>query len=329
MTAFFAYRLPGEKNPIFFKGEISKIENLQTLNEHAVVFSTFEADALFCFTPETEISKENITTFEYTKTEKNCWTKEEYFTAFDLVKTALASGDFTKLVLSRIKAVSCEKNPVQLFEELNQLYPATFNYLLSSADTGVWLGATPELLLSKTADVINTVALAGTKPNDGFSEWTKKEREEQQMVTDYITEIFRKNHLNKIDVSSPFTIKAGPVEHLKTEIEATIQPDQNVWQLLSELHPTPATCGLPKGKALRKIREIENRPRSFYTGYVLIKSKNDFVSYVNLRCMQLEKNRAYLHVGGGITASSKPENEWMETERKAMTLEKVCGGKLS
>ena len=42
--------------------------------------------------------------------------------------------------------------------------------------------------------------------------------------------------------------------------------------------------------------------------------------YVNLRCMQLQKETAQLYVGAGITADSIPAAEWRETVLKSETL---------
>jgi isochorismate synthase len=49
-------------------------------------------------------------------------------------------------------------------------------------------------------------------------------------------------------------------------------------------------------------------------------SNNNQAFYVNLRCMQITDNEAYLYVGGGITKDSIPEKEYEETQNKAMTM---------
>jgi isochorismate synthase len=78
---------------------------------------------------------------------------------------------------------------------------------------------------------------------------------------------------------------------------------------------------MPKDKALAFILQQEGYDRSFYSGYlgpVHIDGQSHL--YVNLRCMQLGSDRAYLYVGGGVTADSCPDAEWRETELKAGTL---------
>ena len=45
-------------------------------------------------------------------------------------------------------------------------------------DCGLWMGATPERLITMSGHHLQTMALAGTRPR-GSSEWGNKEKEEQ------------------------------------------------------------------------------------------------------------------------------------------------------
>ena len=49
--------------------------------------------------------------------------------------------------------------------------------------------------------------------------------------------------------------------------------------------------------------------------------------FVNLRCMQLLKDKVAIYVGGGITGESSPESEWQETALKSNTMLRVLGSK--
>ncbi len=87
------------------------------------------------------------------------------------------------------------------------------------------------------------------------------------------------------------------------------------------MHPTPAVAGYPKQKAIDFILENENYNREFYTGYFgFINKDKSSKLFVNLRCMQIEKKKLSVYVGGGITKDSNPLNEWQETEDKSKTL---------
>src|SRR6202021_687877 len=91
--------------------------------------------------------------------------------------------------------------------------------------------------------------------------------------------------------------------------------------LVSELHPTPAVCGIPLNDATQFIKETEGYDRGYYTGFLgpcNMDGKTEL--YVNLRCAELFADCINLYVGGGITKDSIPENEWEETEMKSKTL---------
>ncbi len=44
---------------------------------------------------------------------------------------------------------------------------------------------------------------------------------------------------------------------------------------------------------------------------------------MNLRCMKIADNKAYIYVGCGITADSDPEKEYLETVNKSMTMKRL------
>jgi isochorismate synthase len=141
------------------------------------------------------------------------------------------------------------------------------------------------------------------------------------MVTDYILNTLQESGKN-ITKKGPFTIKAGAVEHLKTEFVGDL--GHKDWKaIIKALHPTPATCGLPKLAAKVLIKQTEKHSRRFYTGFLGPISQNKKSLFVNLRCMEIQNGHAYLYLGGGITAKSNAKSEWIETEKKALTLEYV------
>ena len=103
--------------------------------------------------------------------------------------------------------------------------------------------------------------------------------------------------------------------------------DKKAWiNLVNQLHPTPAVCGIPAQAAKNAIQTIEWHQRQFYTGFLGMVSQQTKTLYVNLRCMQYFKNEALLYIGGGITSGSSEEAEWAETERKSQTLTDAING---
>lgn len=230
----------------------------------------------------------------------------------------------SKVILSRQVAVEFNTAETQkAFAHLCQTYEHAYVFWWYTPDSGMWMGATPELLLSGDHQMMNTVALAGTRKSSfaPSTPWSEKEIHEQALVTDYIHEVLNRDGITNIAVNGPFTMNAGSVSHLKTEFSFHCQPTpSHLSQLLKDLHPTPAVCGLPKQKALEAIQHIEPHSRQFYGGFQGETGSNTPAYYVTIRCMQLFKQTAVLFVGGGITAASVPADEWIETELKAQTL---------
>lgn len=244
---------------------------------------------------------------------------------------AIRANEFQKVVLSRKEIVEVEdSNFTAIFQRLVQTYPTAFKYCWFHPKVGMWMGATPEQLLKADGKKINTVALAGTQKYEEGKEvvWEEKEIKEQQFVTDFIVDNL-KEITSSLVASDPYTLKAGSIMHIKTDIEAELDEDQNLKKVVSILHPTPAVCGLPKAAAKDFILKNEGYDRQYYSGFLgelnkdfaIGKEKSDL--FVNLRCMQIKGNQAHLYIGCGITKDSVPEKEFIETVNKSLTMKRI------
>ncbi|RRO14528.1 chorismate-binding protein [Flavobacteriaceae bacterium 14752] len=254
----------------------------------------------------------------------------------------IKNTDIQKIVCSRKVSIKKKLDPLETFKKLVTKYPDAFSYCWYHPQVGLWLGATPERFLNLERHLLKTVALAGTinAKEQPEPQWTTKEKEEQQMVVDFIVSAL-KNHSKNLDVGAVQNVRAGDLWHLKSDIKAQIQPE-HLSKIILDLHPTSAVCGLPKESAKVFIKKNEFYERSYYSGFLgpmhlkhavnrsktqrnqeqqVIKSiKRISDLFVNLRCMQVFDNHIELYVGGGITKDSHPEAEYMETLAKSQTL---------
>jgi isochorismate synthase len=254
-------------------------------------------------------------------------TREEYLEMTGNVIQKLRSKQFDKVVVSRVKSIEREEDffVADFFLKLTEKYPGAFVYLFLVPDSGMWVGATPETLISqkKNGDAV-IMSLAGTLPVEEGKEikWEEKEIVEQQYVSDFIrlrlTELGIRDYIEE----PTKTIFAGKMAHLQTIFKVPAnQVERQLGDLVKGLHPTPAVCGLPKADAFQLIEHAELHERRFYTGYLgpwRLDGKSDL--FVNLRCAEITEGKINLYVGGGLTADSNPEKEWEETELKAGTL---------
>ena len=249
---------------------------------------------------------------------------------------AIHKGVFNKVVLSRTETIeTTDFNIENVFERMLQQYSSAFCYCWFHPKVGMWMGATPEKLLHAKENKFDTMALAGTQPFQGNDVvfWHNKEKEEQEFVTHFILKNLKKV-ASEVNVSSPYTTRAGNLLHLKTDIRGVLNQDSNLKKVVDILHPTPAVCGLPKLLAKDFIIENEDYEREYYTGF-LGELNHDFSSneissdlYVNLRCMKIEMDsnsptKAHLFMGCGITKKSDPEAEWEETVNKSKTMKRI------
>lgn len=235
---------------------------------------------------------------------------------------AIVGDQFKKVVVSRKVTLPIRMDFELSFLKLLSTYQTAFRYWLFHPKIGMWMGASPEQLLYIEKDVMKTVALAGTQLHTEVIIWESKEKEEQQFVTDYIVNQITP-FVKEMNVSKPFTVKAGNLAHIKTTIQAILKAGDMALDLVNIMHPTSAICGLPKEPSLAFIKANEGYDRKFYSGY--LGEWNAFKKnlFVNLRCMEIESETTHLYVGCGITKDSIPEKEFFETQNKLGTMLKV------
>ncbi|MEO9511587.1 MAG: chorismate-binding protein [Flavobacteriaceae bacterium] len=324
------YRKPGEKLVTGVFQSDDTLNYAVTFEERGFVFAPFDLnDKAFVITPDKIIN----TNFEPTESVKNNdFLVQDVGKNFhlDLVEkgiSAINKGVLKKVVLSRKIDIKISKEPSELFEALLELYPNALCYLFFHPKLGTWCGATPETLVYINDLELRTMSLAATAimQDSVDPEWGSKEIEEQQMVTDYIGQKLRP-YLDEVYVGSPKSVEAGKLWHLKSKISGKMASNTTIKEVIEALHPTPAVCGIPTQQAKNFIQKEENYQRTFYTGFLgelnLTKNK-EATLFVNLRCMEVYKEKASIFVGGGITGASIPENEWSETQHKSITMLRI------
>ena len=319
--AIAVYRMPNEHD--FYS--LTSEENLAVNSDKksGFFFSNFDNGTIYSL-KNPSIIKNSWPSFEtFINSADTKISKEEYIDKVSQIIENINIGKMKKVVFSRIQNVT-KSSPFELektFVDLCKNYPKAFVYCISSQETGTWMGASPELLMNKNESTFKTVSLAGTRTEN--VNWTTKEREEQQVVTDYILDKISPFSIS-IKVSEPYDLDTGAIIHLKSDIEFNLKNNSSIWDLVSILHPTPAVCGIPTKGAKKLIGELEPHKRNLYTGFIGPMDINNHSSlFVNLRCMQICKEEISLYLGGGIMGESLPEKEWIETQNKAKTLSKV------
>lgn len=250
--------------------------------------------------------------------------REKYKQLIEETIAAIHSGKSKKVVFSRNKEFPLNNFSIEvLIKRIFSSYPTAYRYVWYHPQTGIWCGATPEILLKINKENFETMALAGTQPfTEGEIVWRHKEKEEQQFVTDAIMENLD-GLVDNITLSDTHSHRAGNLLHLRTLISGTLLPVEKILSKIAEImHPTPAVCGTPQIWSRNYIIETEGYPREFYTGFMgpIEDNGTKATLMVNLRSMKIVDDKATVYVGGGVTEESDPEEEWVETQNKMQTM---------
>ena len=252
--------------------------------------------------------------------------KDEYLAGVNTVIGMLAERG-GKVVISRVTVAESRRDVVDVIDDYFTGMSDMFRYVYTSAETGVWFGATPELFAAVDAEhlTLKTMSLAGTRRRSVSGRWDKKNREEHDLVTRFITDTLA-DGCRSIHVSPERQVKFGSIVHLCNDITALLSSEADVQAILSRLHPTPAVAGYPRRAAMDVIKAVERHARLYYAGTVTpVISGGPQRTYVNLRCAMARPTdsgtyRYNLFSGGGITADSDAEQEWAEAEAKVAPL---------
>ena len=242
---------------------------------------------------------------------------------------SIARGDLAKVVLARMLRVDAGRvlDPRRLLHRLRAAEPHCFTFAAPTT-LGVLVGASPELLLSRRRDRVRSTPLAGTAPRAGDLDEdvanaealaaSAKNREEHTIVVDAVADVLGVFCDDLAFDAEPVLEPTANVWHLGTRFEGTLRdPGVSALDIVAELHPTPAVCGMPPAAAASAIAELEPFDRGGYAGPVgWVDANGDGDWAIALRCAVLEGERATLYAGAGIVAGSDPASEVDETERK-------------
>ena len=242
---------------------------------------------------------------------------------------AIADGRLRKVVVAREVVVEANRPilPVDVVSRLRALYPSC---MLFSVDG--FVGASPELLVSRHGTEVRSHPMAGTIPRSGDPVVdarlaagllaSDKDRQEHAMVVDAVAAGLAP-FCTTLDVpGEPSIVPLRNVSHLGTLLVGRLRPGApSALGLARCLHPTPAVAGTPTGDALDWIASAEGMARGRFAGPVgWVDARGDGEWAVGVRSAELDGRRARLFAGVGVVADSVPEAELAETQLKLQAL---------
>ncbi len=247
-----------------------------------------------------------------------------YSNTINLTTEAL-KGRSGKTVISRIIVEKSGKTPFEVAKEYFDRFTSCFRAIYYTPETGLWIVATPEILLKYdlSRDELVTMSLAGTRRITDGGDWDRKNILEHNLVTEHIVSCLKEIGMHpKVDEGC--NLKFGEIEHLCNRIHATGTADP--MSVALKLSPTPAVCGWPVMEAYNRIKELEKHERICYGAFLGTADADGCNLYVNLRCcnyipLNPEDEGCYIiYAGGGINSMSEAKSEWDESYNKIKPL---------
>lgn len=237
----------------------------------------------------------------------------------------IRQGDLDKAVLARELQLETDE-PISMPAVITRLaaaFPAAALFLVEG-----FVGASPELLVSRHDDVVRAHPLAGTAPRstDPATDQRQlagllasdKDRWEHRITIDWLLDTLLP-FCSYVDAEpEPSIVTMANVHHLGTRVEGRLSsPAAAILELVAALHPTPAVGGSPQKHALSLIAELEQAERGRYagpTGWVDGEGNGEFA--VAIRSAEIEERSATIFAGVGVVGDSDPQAELDETRAK-------------
>mgnify|MGYP000014665997 CR=1 FL=1 len=344
--------LTGEKSEDsleVLKEEISKLKINDELARPHVLHLFYELGFLFTeqneYLPAHEplaiIIKYNKASFEKFKSGeektnlelKDFPTFKNYKLQFDKVQEHLRLGNCYQVNLTQPFYFNFDKH-VQLGDFINFFVQQSES--LSAYAHCTYIECLDKLLFSNSPEClfkiykksddyfIRSMPIKGTVEDLGLSSWknlidSKKEQAELFMISDLV-----RNDLAKISftpakiIKKRMPLKVPGILHQFSIIDAPLNNDVTIWNVLNGLFPGGSITGAPKKRVMQIINELESYTRGFYCGSTVLLHKGLKCGSINIRSAEIsfDKRELKYPAGGGITMLSEVEAEFKETYQK-------------
>ena len=270
-------------------------------------------------------------------------TDEEHEEIVRRVQSAIIDGQLYQLNFGRTWDGEIQSEPWTVFSHSIASNPAPYSGFMHMKDEGFAIvSASPESLLTTKDRIITTAPIKGTAPRgasdveesllreDMISD--RKERAEHRMLVDLMrNDVGRISKPNQVWVDR-FDVEAyAEVQHLVSRIKGELNDGVDIFDCVENVFPGGSITGCPRTVVCAAIDELEQQPRSFWTGSMgwFDPSTGSSSWNILIRTAELRLKSGQWHsrvtAGGGITIESNPKSEVAEAKWKANALLRSCG----
>jgi anthranilate synthase component 1 len=256
----------------------------------------------------------------------------EFRAAVARAKRYIAAGDVFQVVLARRFRLARRVEPLALYRAVRMVNPSPYMVLFETPEASL-VGASPEMLVKKTARRLSTRPIAGTRPRGADAAGDRrlaedlladpKERAEHVMLVD-----LGRNDLGRVAVPGSVEVASfleverySHVMHLVSSVEGELAPGKDALDALVACFPAGTVSGAPKIRAMEIIDSLEPEARGPYAGAVgYLSYSGDLDTCITIRTLVVSADETSVTAGAGIVADSDPAREEQETEHKAAAL---------
>ncbi|MGZ4759590.1 MAG: isochorismate synthase [Acidimicrobiales bacterium] len=250
---------------------------------------------------------------------------DDWCAALAAARDELRAGAAKKVVLAREVIVETDR-PLRRTDVLRALRRSYPSCMVFGVDR--FIGASPELLVARTGDLVRSHPMAGTAPRSADPTTdarlaanllaSAKDQVEHRYTIDMVHDTLLPWCSYLDEEAEPSIVAMANVQHLATLVEGRLSsPPASALELMRALHPTPAVNGSPRAAALDLIDRYEGIDRGRYAGPVgWVDGRGNGEWAVGIRSAEIEGTTARVFAGVGVVADSDPVLELAETRAK-------------
>jgi len=257
------------------------------------------------------------------------FTQKEFETLVSESKKYIRAGDIIQVVGSQRFERDFSLPPLELYRALRTINPSPYMFLYET-DEFALVGASPEVHVKLTGELVEVRPIAGTRPrgktdreDSAFEQEMlsdEKEKAEHLMLVDLArNDIGRVCQYGSVKVPEFMAVERySDVMHLVSQVEGILSPDYNAFDLMRATFPAGTVSGAPKIRAMQIIEEMEGEQRGPYAGVLgYFSYDGNLDTCIAIRTALLQDDKIYIQSGAGLVADSQPEKEYEETINKA------------
>ncbi len=248
---------------------------------------------------------------------------EEWNTCVKKALQKIQKKEVEKIVLARVKELLLDSS-FSLYEYLAFLREKrknTFVFAYIPNEEEAFFSFSPERLYKREGCSIFVEAIAGTCVKKGLFSLFRfmqdaKEKREFQIVQDALENVLLQVCTKVEKPKKKTLISTQNLHHFYSLLKGELSSFEKEEELLKNLHPTPATLGLPKEEALAFLEESEPFTRGYYAAPLgwIRPDKAEFIA--GIRSGLVRGRSCYLFSGTGLVEGSCPKKEWNELNHK-------------